>query len=163
MNFDKLKKDERIKILMKVGEELQIIGGFEPPLNFTGLDEGTMISMLHDAFKLLEPSDRVTFVAAEVFAGLGFYGKKKYERKKINTDYKKPGITQTIANAIENAGDKGISKKEILTLLKTVFPDRNPKQMQATINTQLPYQISKNKFKVIRVGHRYFKAEFLKK
>lgn len=70
-----------------------------------------------------------------------------------------PGIIQTIVALVEKAGKKGISKKEILEVLKENFPDRNEVSMKNTVNVQVPARINKEKFPIKKVGEdRYTKA-----
>lgn len=70
---------------------------------------------------------------------------------------KGPGVIATIATAIEEAGENGISKDEILEKLVVAFPDREADRMKKTINVQVPARISKEKFKVGVENGRYFK------
>ena len=70
---------------------------------------------------------------------------------------KGPGIIATIAAAIEEAGENGISKEEILEKLVAAFPEREADRMKKTINIQVPTRISKEKFKVGVENGRYFK------
>lgn len=70
---------------------------------------------------------------------------------------KGPGVIATIATAIEEAGENGISKEEILEKLVAAFPDREADRMKKTINVQVPTRISKEKFKVGVENGRYFK------
>lgn len=55
---------------------------------------------------------------------------------------KGPGVIQTIIDLISK---KGRTKKEILTELEKVFPDREPKSMMGTINCQVPKRLRKDK------------------
>jgi len=70
---------------------------------------------------------------------------------------KGPGVIATIATAIEEAGENGISKEEILEKLVAAFPDREADRMKKTINVQVPTRISKERFKVGVENGRYFK------
>lgn len=76
---------------------------------------------------------------------------------------KAPGIIDTIATAIEKSGSKGISKEEIHKILVKTFPDRSPESMRNTINVQVPTNITKQRFPVIRMNgdgvSRYIKAK----
>jgi len=72
---------------------------------------------------------------------------------------KGPGIIQTIADLIENSGEKGISKDEILEKLEKVFPDKALDSMKGTINVQVPNRISKERFLIERLENgNYRKA-----
>lgn len=69
------------------------------------------------------------------------------------------GVIQTIVNAIEGAGKKGITKAGILEILIKNFPDKNEQSMKATINVQVPGRISKEKFPVKKLdGDKFAKA-----
>lgn len=81
---------------------------------------------------------------------------KPAKEKKVKAS-KSPGVIATIATAIEDAGENGISKEEILEKLVTAFPDREADRMKKTINVQVPTRISKEKFKVRVENGRYFK------
>jgi hypothetical protein len=70
---------------------------------------------------------------------------------------KGPGVIATIAKAIEDAGENGVSKDEILEKLVATFPERDAGAMKKTINVQVPTRISKEKFKVGSENGRYFK------
>jgi hypothetical protein len=70
---------------------------------------------------------------------------------------KGPGVIATIAKAIEDAGENGVSKDEILEKLVATFPERDAGAMKNTINVQVPTRISKEKFKVGSENGRYFK------
>ena len=86
-------------------------------------------------------------------------GNKK-ENKKEKGDSgtgKKKGIISTIVSLIEEAGENGITKEEILDHLIKVFPDKSPVSMKNTINVQVPNRISKERFPVKRLGDRYYK------
>lgn len=65
-------------------------------------------------------------------------------RKETNA-CKKIGIVATIIELLKEAGDKGITKREILNKLVMKFPDREPDSMHNTVNCQVPYRLIKNK------------------
>lgn len=74
---------------------------------------------------------------------------KQSKEKKKTTQMKKVGVITTIVECVENADSKkGISKEEILEVLKKNFPDRDVKSMKNTINVQVPNRIFKEKFPV---------------
>lgn len=77
---------------------------------------------------------------------------------------KGPGVIQTIADLIEGAGKKGISKDDILKELEETFPDKALDSMKGTINVQVPNRISKERFLVERLENgNYRKAEEVEK
>lgn len=85
-------------------------------------------------------------------------GAEKEEEEEIKTEpQKKSGVIASIAEMIEKAGEKGITKEEILTNLVKRFPERQEKSMKNTINVQVPNRINREKFKVEKVGDRYRK------
>ena len=67
-----------------------------------------------------------------------------------------PGIIATIVASIEAAGSKGITKQEILEILKAKFPDRSPEAMTRTLNVQCPNRISKERFPVKKLENGSF-------
>ena len=85
-------------------------------------------------------------------------GAEEEEEEEIKTQpQKKSGVIASIAEMIEKAGEKGITKEEILTNLVKRFPERQEKSMKNTINVQVPNRIDREKFKVEKVGDRYRK------
>lgn len=85
-------------------------------------------------------------------------GAEEEEEEEIKTEpQKKSGVIASIAEMIEKAGKKGITKEEILTNLVKRFPERQEKSMKNTINVQVPNRIDREKFKVEKVGDRYRK------
>lgn len=77
---------------------------------------------------------------------------------------KGPGVIQTIADLIEGAGKKGISKDDILKELEETFPDKALDSMKGTINVQVPNRISRERFQVERLENgNYRKAEEVEK
>jgi hypothetical protein len=86
--------------------------------------------------------------------------KKKGKKPEKAGEPGKPGIIATIVKAIEDSGKKGITKTEILEILKEEFPDRNEDSMKNTINVQVPARIQKEKFKLEKLeGERWTKAK----
>src|SRR5690606_25469776 len=83
--------------------------------------------------------------------------KEKKKEKGDSGTGKKKGIISTIVSLIEEAGEKGITKEEILDHLIKVFPDKNPVSMKNTVNVQVPNRISKECFPVKKLGDRYYK------
>lgn len=87
---------------------------------------------------------------------------KKEKPKKVEEKQGKKkgrGVIATIAQSIEDAGKKGITKEEILGILTKAFPNREPESMKKTINVQVPNRISKERFNVERSEDgRYFKS-----
>lgn len=59
-----------------------------------------------------------------------------------------PGIIADIAMVIEKAGEKGLSKDEILAELVKKFPERDPEAMRKTIATEEPDRITIEKLMV---------------
>lgn len=74
---------------------------------------------------------------------------------------KKGGVLDTIATTIEEAGEEGVTKDEILEVLIEKFPERDKDSMKVTLNAQVPTRISAKRFKVERHEEtgKYFKAE----
>ena len=86
--------------------------------------------------------------------------KKKGKKPEKAGEPGKPGIIATIVKAIEDSGKKGITKTEILEILKEEFPDRNEDSMKNTINVQVPARIQKEKFNLEKLeGERWTKAK----
>jgi hypothetical protein len=63
---------------------------------------------------------------------------------------KAPGVIATIAETVSKSGKAGVSKEEILAVLKKAFPDRDPAGMAKTIRVQLPTRIVKGRFEVVK-------------
>ena len=70
---------------------------------------------------------------------------------------KSSDLVADIAMVIEKAGEKGLSKDEILAELVKRFPDRDPKAMRSTIETAVPGRISKEKFVVEKTADGRFR------
>ncbi len=78
--------------------------------------------------------------------------KAKKEKKEKKTTAKKEkkglGVIATIASSIADAGQKGVSKKDLLEILVEAFPERDPKAMKNTISVQVPGRISRERFEL---------------
>lgn len=83
----------------------------------------------------------------------------KAPTKEKTNKQKRPGVIASIVEAIENAGEKGISKESILKILVKKFPDRQEKSMKNTINIQVPNRISKERFKVERLKNGNYRKQ----
>ena len=78
-------------------------------------------------------------------------GKKAVARKaeKKEKEAKQPGVIASILKIIQEHGP--VNKKDILSRLKRIFPNRDADAMSRTINVQLPGRMSKEKkVKIIR-------------
>lgn len=64
---------------------------------------------------------------------------------------KNPGVVETIVREILNAGEKGITKANILAVLVKKFPERKLESMKRTLNLHVPSCITKERFDVERV------------
>jgi hypothetical protein len=76
---------------------------------------------------------------------------KSVKTDKGKSEPKGSGVISTIVSAIEKSGKKGISKDDLLVLLKKTFKDRDESSMKNTINIQVPARISKERFAVDRM------------
>ena len=84
--------------------------------------------------------------------------KAKTKAPKKESGEKKPGIISTIISLIEKAGKKGISKEKIATELEKAFPERDATAMKKTVNVQVPYRISKERFQLAEKDGKYSKV-----
>lgn len=84
-------------------------------------------------------------------------GKSKNSNSKKGKSSGKPGVIATIVSLVEKSGKKGISKEEVLEVLKEQFPEREEKSMKNTINVQIPNRISKERFELVEKNGRYSK------
>ena len=67
-----------------------------------------------------------------------------------------PGIIDTIKAALLRAGRAGLTKIELLAMLKQAFPTRPEKGMKTTINVNVPTRLNKRtKINIIRKGDRF--------
>lgn len=89
--------------------------------------------------------------------------KKEAAPVKKEKKEKGPGVIQTIADLIENSGEKGISKDKILEKLEKVFPDKALDSMKGTINVQVPNRISKERFLIERLENGNYRKAAEKK
>lgn len=72
---------------------------------------------------------------------------------------KRRGVIATIAQTIEDSGEKGVTKDEILEVLMEAFPNRKADSMTNTINVQVPHRISKQRFEIENIDGRYRKKQ----
>jgi hypothetical protein len=75
-------------------------------------------------------------------------------KKRGGTNLKKegPGVINTIVKCIEDAGQKGITKKEILAKLLEVFPYKSAETMMGTVTVQVGHRINKERFPVEKMA-----------
>lgn len=85
-------------------------------------------------------------------------GKKKKEPP-LGKKEKTAGVVAVIIELIEKAGQKGISKEQILEELIKRFPDRRPTSMKNTINVQVPTRISKERFPLEKTPDNKFRRK----
>ncbi len=132
----KVKKSRTIKVIREVAKSSKI--SIPPPF-------------LKD-LKKMKP-----YVVGKLEAILA--GEVKPKKAAAKKEKKKgKGVIATIADSIQNAGKKGVSKEDILKDLESAFPDRNPESMKKTINVQVPNRMSKEKFQIEKMENGNFKA-----
>ena len=84
---------------------------------------------------------------------------KKKKEPPLGKKEKTAGVITVIIELIEKAGQKGISKEQILEELIKRFPDRQPTSMKNTVNIQVPTRISKEKFPLEKTPDNKFRRK----
>ena len=128
-----------LKILVTTYEE------FESLLpNLTG--KFNVTTMIEDMYRALGSEDKIVEKPAK---------KEKFAKKEKKE--KKVGIVATIVECVENADKKeGVSKEEVLTVLKQRFPERNETSMWSTVKLHIPYLITKERWEVKKLENGNF-------
>lgn len=129
-DFEKEEEDDQVR----VKKTLQDMGVW---LNEEGEEEGEEETTSSPTTKKKAPAKKAPATKAE-----------KTKDEVPSTKEKAPGVISTIVSLIEKAGQKGISKEELLKGLEETFPERTADAMKNTINVQVPGRISREKFEL---------------
>ena len=104
-----------------------------------------------NATEIATPEIATPEIATETVKTVMVHGQKiELTRQFVNPFAEKEkkkatGVIATIAALVENSGDVGMTKGQVLEVLANVFPERSVKAMASTVNVQLPTRLAADK------------------
>ena len=142
--------------LVNAAKELNVILGLKPSIDIKGTAPELQDALLQALTLINKEEDEFTKETQAILDELakrdGIITEKVEKPKKEKVEKPKvAGVIETIGRSIENSGQEGITKEAILKILTKQFPGRSPEGMKATINTQVPNRITKERFPVERL------------